>query len=107
MAPHRASREAFSLVELLVLIGLVGIMLGLLLPAVQAARESSARAGCLSNLKQIGLALHLYHGSNGCFPPSRPVDPTFPTQDPDTLLSWMALLLPYIEQGPLWDAAKT
>ncbi len=96
-------RRGFTLVELLVVIAIIGILIALLLPAVQAAREAARRMNCSNHLKQIGIALHNYHDSNGQFPSgivgdSPPMTPDVPKW------GWAALILPYIEQGALHDA---
>ena len=92
------SRPAFSLIELTVVIGLVGVLVGLLLPAVQEVRGAAARLSCLNNLKQIGVGLHHFHDANGHFPGW----PMVNGADPNPNLGWMALILPYVEQDDLY-----
>jgi prepilin-type N-terminal cleavage/methylation domain-containing protein/prepilin-type processing-associated H-X9-DG protein len=99
-------RVGFTLLELLVVLGILGVVLGLALPAVQRAREAAARVQCLNKMKQVGLALHNFHTTHGRFPPSRPQQPMTTTHEPDSLLSWMALILPQMGQDPLWAASE-
>ncbi len=95
-------RRGFTLVELLVVIAIIGILIALLLPAVQAAREAARRMQCSNNLKQIGLALHNYHAAVGAFPPGSfwlySSDGSAPLKG-----SILIRLLPYLEQQPLYD----
>jgi prepilin-type N-terminal cleavage/methylation domain-containing protein/prepilin-type processing-associated H-X9-DG protein len=102
-----AARRAFTLVELLVVITIIGILISLLLPAVQSAREAARRAQCSNNIRQLGLALHNYHAANGKFPPSsvwRNSSGAFDssqaqnTNSPNLFEDWIILILPQLEQ---------
>jgi prepilin-type N-terminal cleavage/methylation domain-containing protein/prepilin-type processing-associated H-X9-DG protein len=95
---------AFTLVELLVVIAIIGILIALLLPAVQAAREAARRAQCQNNLKQLGLALLNYEGALKTFPPGYIVNATGTTQATTPGWSWVVMILPYMEQGPLYNS---
>jgi prepilin-type N-terminal cleavage/methylation domain-containing protein/prepilin-type processing-associated H-X9-DG protein len=109
-------RDGFTLVELLVVIAIIGILVGLLLPAVQAAREAARRMQCSNNLKQVGLAIHNYHGAQGVFPSGyvsyvtrNGNGPSWAAIDPDTWdaapgWGWGALILPFLEQSVISES---
>lgn len=103
------TRRGFTLVELLVVIAIIGILVGLLLPAVQAVREAARRATCLNNLRQMVLASHNYQSANQKYPSAAtatPVPGTLPVEYFEYGESWIVSLLGFIEQGPLNDAYK-
>jgi prepilin-type N-terminal cleavage/methylation domain-containing protein len=107
------SRFAFTLVELLVVIAIIGLLIALLLPAVQASREAGRATRCKNNVRQIGLAIHNFHDVHSFLPPGRiaprPGDPT-PFACGGKEPSWVAHVLPYVEQDNLrkqWDVLAT
>jgi prepilin-type processing-associated H-X9-DG protein len=91
------------LVELLVVIAIIGLLVALLLPAVQAAREAARRSSCTNNLKQIGLALHMYADAERRFPAGVRHGSLLPSSNPSFGISWWVGILPYLEQNALYE----
>jgi prepilin-type N-terminal cleavage/methylation domain-containing protein len=102
---QRNNSPGFTLVELLVVIAIIGVLVSLLLPAVQTARESARRMQCANNLKQMGLASHMFADTHLFVPPAF-IGSNAEAADQNSWATWAALLLPYIDQGSqynLWD----
>ncbi len=111
--PHQA-RRAFTLVELLVVIAIIGILIGMLLPAVQQVREAARRTDCLNRVRQLGLSMHNFESSFGEFPTAGGVVQQFDQTGEELKplygyenASWMFQVLPYIEQNNVADLRKT
>lgn len=103
---HRPVRRAFTLVELLVVIAIIGILVALLLPAVQAAREAARRIECSNKQKQIALAMHNYHSTQNALPPGAYVKGTIGAID-ETFSGWTIEVFPFIEDTQLSDLYDT
>src|SRR5438105_83839 len=98
----RFARSAFTLVELLVVIAIIGVLVALLLPAVQMAREAARRTQCSNHLKQLGLAAQNFNDTKGALPPAR-------LGNNGNWLTWAVVMLPYVEQQnfyQLWNEQR-
>ena len=94
---------AFTLIELLVVIAIIAVLIALLLPAVQQAREAARRTQCRNNMHQIGLALHNYHDTHGCFPPAT-IGRLVSGPPYGQGASWQLMLLPFLDEAALYNA---
>lgn len=103
--PHEGlhSKNAFTLIELLVTIGIIGVLIALLLPAIQFAREAAKRMQCSNHLKQYALACHNHHDMYKILPPVGKEGPGNPSQD---RIGWAVWVLPFIEQVPLYETIR-
>src|SRR5438445_11812251 len=99
-------KRAFTLIELLVVIAIIGVLVGLLLPAVQKVREASNRLKCQNNLKQLAIAVHHFESTHGTMPPYQGVYPRFKgsvnVNNTEVYGGWFVHLLPYVEQNNLY-----
>lgn len=104
LACNRPTARGFTLIELLVVIAILAVLVALLLPAVQQAREAARRSQCVNNLKQIGLALHNYHDAHSTFPPGyvSNFDPNAGETGPGW--GWCSMLLPQLDQSTIYSA---
>jgi prepilin-type N-terminal cleavage/methylation domain-containing protein len=110
--PLPKRRNGFTLIELLVVIAIIAVLISLLLPAVQQAREAARMAQSRNNLKQIGLALHNYLDAHSTFPAAYLADTRHPSRQPDTFdgpngFAWGTMILPFLDQAPLYNQLRT
>src|SRR5262245_23444400 len=103
---HEHYRSGFTLIELLVVIAIIAVLIGLLLPAVQSAREAARRAQCTNNLKQLGIALHNYENAYSALPFGKGADYSSVLPNAPVYARWSthSQLLGFLEQKPLYDA---
>lgn len=103
LSPRRPIRTGFTLVELLVVVAIIGVLIALLLPAVQAAREAGRRTTCLNNLKQTSLAIINYESTHRTLPPGYVLEPSPAPGQPAVLNGMLTVILPYLEDSSLED----
>ncbi len=109
MKRFTANGSGFTLIELLVVMAIIGVLVALLAPAVQAAREAARRSQCVNHLKQMGLALHNYHDSHACLPPGIIASASGPgTSAADFTPGWsfFAMMLPHLEENNLYQSVN-